>query len=63
MKQANITDLILDLRYNGGGSVETAVALGTMITGKIGQPYVIEQYNDKHTNIMVRAYEKASTSL
>ena len=49
MKQANITDLILDLRYNGGGSVETAVALGTMITGKIGQPYVIEQYNDKHT--------------
>ncbi|PUB35903.1 peptidase S41-like protein [Elizabethkingia sp. YR214] len=49
MKQANITDLVLDLRYNGGGSVETAVALGTMITGKIGQPYVIEQYNDKHT--------------
>ncbi len=49
MKQDNVTDLILDLRYNGGGSVETAVALGQMVTGQFtGNPYVILDFNDKH---------------
>ena len=49
MKQDNITDLVLDLRYNGGGSVETAVALGQMITGQFtGNPYVRTDFNDKH---------------
>lgn len=32
-----ITDLILDLRYNGGGSVETAKDLSSMITGQFNQ--------------------------
>lgn len=50
LKQAGITDLILDLRYNGGGSVETAVALGQMITGQFtDKPYVSLQFNDKHS--------------
>jgi C-terminal processing protease CtpA/Prc len=49
MKQDQITDLILDLRYNGGGSVETAIALGQMITGQFtGSPYVRTDFNDKH---------------
>tara|TARA_R110000850_G_scaffold277127_1_gene423104 strand:+ start:6019 stop:7461 length:1443 start_codon:yes stop_codon:yes gene_type:complete len=29
-----ISDLILDLRYNGGGNVETAVDLSSMVTGQ-----------------------------
>ena len=33
-KNENITDLIVDLRYNGGGSVRTATYLGAMITGQ-----------------------------
>ncbi|OCK42259.1 hypothetical protein BA195_11585 [Tenacibaculum soleae] len=33
-KTAGITDLIIDLRYNGGGSVQTAVYLGSMIAGQ-----------------------------
>ncbi|MDO6744067.1 S41 family peptidase [Tenacibaculum soleae] len=33
-KTAGITDLIVDLRYNGGGSVQTAVYLGSMIAGQ-----------------------------
>lgn len=33
-KSETITDLIVDLRYNGGGSVQTAVYLGSMITGQ-----------------------------
>lgn len=33
-KAEGVTDLILDLRYNGGGSVETSIILGSMITGQ-----------------------------
>ncbi|WP_218598993.1 S41 family peptidase [Polaribacter sp. NJDZ03] len=31
-KASGVTDLIIDLRYNGGGSVQTATYLGSMIT-------------------------------
>lgn len=42
-----ITNLILDVRYNGGGSVETAVDLSSMITGQFnGQLFVNEEWND-----------------
>jgi C-terminal processing protease CtpA/Prc len=34
LKAQGITDLILDLRYNGGGSVQTATRLASMITGQ-----------------------------
>jgi carboxyl-terminal processing protease len=41
-----ITNLILDLRYNGGGSVETAVDLSAMITGQFnGQVFYTEEWN------------------
>lgn len=49
IKKENITDLILDLRYNGGGSVGSAIALAQMITGNFtGQPYVKVKHNAKH---------------
>ena len=49
MKTDQITDLVLDLRYNGGGSLESAVALGQMITGQFtGSPYVRVDFNNKH---------------
>ncbi|MCV9928982.1 S41 family peptidase [Flavobacterium sp. LS1R49] len=34
LKAQGITDLVLDLRYNGGGSVQTATRLASMITGQ-----------------------------
>lgn len=34
LKLQGITDLVLDLRYNGGGSVQTATRLASMITGQ-----------------------------
>lgn len=42
-----VTHMILDLRYNGGGSVETAIDLSSMITGQFnGQLFVSEQWNE-----------------
>jgi C-terminal processing protease CtpA/Prc len=47
-KNENITDLIVDLRYNGGGSVRTATYLGAMITGQFnGQLFSKQIWNDK----------------
>jgi carboxyl-terminal processing protease len=48
LKSQNITHLILDLRYNGGGSVQTAGYLGTMLTGQFnGQAFTHMRYNAK----------------
>jgi C-terminal processing protease CtpA/Prc len=42
-----VTDLVLDLRYNGGGSVETAKDLCSMITGQFnGQLFAVERFNE-----------------
>ena len=44
----NITDLVLDLRYNSGGSIRTATRLASMITGQFnGQLFAKEQWNAK----------------
>ncbi|WGK64183.1 S41 family peptidase [Croceiramulus getboli] len=44
---AGITDLVLDLRYNGGGSIETANDLSSMITGQFnGQVFITQEYNE-----------------
>lgn len=45
-KDEGIEKLVLDLRYNGGGSVETAVYLASMIYGTSNQKvFLKEQYN------------------
>ncbi len=50
MKQEGVTDLVLDLRYNGGGSVASAIALGQMITGQFtGKNFVSMEFNSKHS--------------
>ena len=48
-KSERITDLIVDLRYNGGGSVESANDLSSMITGQYtGEIFYTEQWNDEY---------------
>ncbi len=48
LKTEGITDLILDFRYNGGGSVQTAIYLASMITGQFkGELFTQEQWNSK----------------
>lgn len=48
LKSQGVTDLVLDLRYNGGGSVLTATRLASMITGQFtGQLFAKQQWNSK----------------
>ena len=50
-KTENIDHLILDLRYNPGGSVRTATALGSMITGGFNnQVFATLKYNEDLQN-------------
>ena len=47
-KSGNITDLILDLRYNGGGSVSNCVVLSSLITGQFtGEVFSKQNWNSK----------------
>ncbi|MEZ0183925.1 S41 family peptidase [Flavobacterium oncorhynchi] len=48
LKGKGITDLVLDLRYNGGGSVRSSTRLASMITGQFeGKIFSKRQYNFK----------------
>lgn len=48
LKSAQVTDLVLDLRYNGGGSVLTATRLASMIHGQsTGKIFAKQEWNAK----------------
>jgi carboxyl-terminal processing protease len=48
LKSQGIQHLILDLRYNGGGSVQTATYLASMLTGQFnGQNFTHLKFNSK----------------
>ncbi|MDG2434002.1 S41 family peptidase [Flavobacterium sp.] len=48
LKSQGVTDLVLDLRYNSGGSVLTATRLASMITGQYtGQVFAKQVWNSK----------------
>ena len=48
LKSQGVTDLVLDLRYNGGGSVLSATRLASMITGQFtGKVFAKQQWNAK----------------
>ncbi|WP_250434488.1 S41 family peptidase [Hanstruepera flava] len=41
----NVQNVVLDLRYNPGGSVNTAILLSSMIAGRTGEVFSTEQWN------------------
>ena len=48
LKAEGVTELVLDVRYNGGGSVRSATQLSSMITGQFnGQLFTRENWNAK----------------
>ncbi|MFI2742458.1 S41 family peptidase [Zhouia sp. PK063] len=48
-KSQGVTDLVLDLRYNPGGSVQSSIYLSSMITGQFtGEIYSTEVWNDRY---------------
>lgn len=49
LKTQGITDLVLDLRYNSGGSIQSATRLASMITGEAtnGKVFAKESWNSK----------------
>lgn len=49
LKSEGVSELVLDLRYNGGGSVDSAVDLASMITGQFkGKVFMQEKWNDTY---------------
>jgi C-terminal processing protease CtpA/Prc len=54
LRAAGVVDLVLDVRYNGGGYLDIASELAYMIAGTVptaGQTFERLQFNDKHTAI------------
>ncbi len=51
-KNQGVNELILDLRYNGGGQVDVCTYLASQISGPAtdGQTFVVQEYNDKKTD-------------
>jgi hypothetical protein len=54
LKNASINDLVLDIRYNGGGYLDIASEVAYMIAGATataGRTFELTQFNSKHPSI------------
>ena len=54
LQAANVTDLVLDIRYNGGGYLDIASEVAYMIAGPTataGQTFELTQFNSKHPTV------------
>lgn len=47
-KQAGIADVVVDVRYNGGGLLETAQVLGSLLHPNAGELMYKGQFNSRH---------------
>lgn len=53
LSQQGVNDLVIDLRYNGGGYLDIASELGYMIAGNatLNRTFELLQFNDKYPNV------------
>ena len=54
LKAANVSDLIIDIRYNGGGYLDIASEVAYMVAGPAataGKTFELTQFNSKHSTI------------
>jgi carboxyl-terminal processing protease len=54
LQSAGVTDLILDIRYNGGGYLDIASEVAYMIAGQTptaGQTFELTEFNSKHPTV------------
>ncbi len=54
LQSAGVHDLVLDIRYNGGGFLDIASEVAFMIAGPAqttGQTFELTQFNSKHPNV------------
>jgi len=61
----NISDIVIDLRYNGGGYVSVQEKLANYLVSSSANNNIMmkQQYNDKHSNYNNTTYFKKSGSL
>ena len=60
-KNSGITELILDLRYNGGGSIQNCIELASMITGQFtGNGFATQVWNSKLNEYFIDKYGEES---
>jgi C-terminal processing protease CtpA/Prc len=54
LRNANVSDLVIDVRYNGGGFLSIASEVAYMVAGPArtsGQTFELLRFNDKHQSI------------
>jgi len=54
LQAANVADLVIDIRYNGGGYLDIASEVGYMVAGATrtnGKTFELTQFNSKHPTI------------
>ena len=57
-KEANVTELVLDVRYNGGGLIDVAVHLASLIGGSRTAGQVMLNY--KHNDVIGPIFDKTT---
>lgn len=68
LKAAGVTDLVLDLRYNGGGYISSCILLSSMIVPQsdLGGLFAIQKFNANHPSqreLFLKASDVASQNL
>jgi carboxyl-terminal processing protease len=53
LRDAGIDELVIDLRYNGGGYLDIAAELATMVAGTVANGQIFEEttFNDKYPSV------------